>query len=321
MRTTASEMLRRVVGDFVPESVVRSDGRLGPAVPLGRRIALPGRGTTFVREIAGPAGAPTLVLLHGYMASGGLNWFRTFEPLSREFNIVAPDLRGHARGLRSHRRMRLSDCADDIAALIDHLDTGPVIAAGYSMGGPVAQLLWRRHPEHVAGLVLCATAAQFDVGSRRLTDVYLASLASLARVTERLAAAPAAGARVLRLANANRPAGFLEWAADEMRRHDVRMLADAARSIGRFDSRSWLGEVDVPTAVLRTNRDRLVHPQAQTDLAVGIRTATIVDHDHGHVACSRSEFADPMLAAARDVAWRAGGLAGTRRAGATTVRS
>ncbi len=313
MHAHASELIRRVVGDAVPGSVVRPDGRLGPAVPLGRRIALPGRGTTFVREIPGPVGAPTLVLLHGYLASGGLNWFRTFEPLSREFTVIAPDLRGHARGIRSRRRMRLSDCADDIAALIDHLDTGPVIAAGYSMGGPVAQLLWRRHPEHVAGLVLCATASRFDVGSRPLTDAYLAGLATLARITERVAAAPAAGARVLRLANANRPAGFLEWAADEMRRHDVRMLADAARSIGRFDSREWLGEVDVPTAVLRTNRDRLVDPQAQTDLALGIPRSVVIDHDHGHIACSRSEFADPMMAAVRDVAWRAAGQVGTRR--------
>ena len=53
--------------------------------------------------------------------------------------------------------MRLADCADDMAALIDELGTGPVIAVGYSMGGPIAQLLWKRHPEKVAGLVLCAT--------------------------------------------------------------------------------------------------------------------------------------------------------------------
>ena len=31
----------------------------------------------------GPPGAPTLLLLHGWIASGGLNWFRVFEPLAR----------------------------------------------------------------------------------------------------------------------------------------------------------------------------------------------------------------------------------------------
>src|SRR5665213_3571805 len=109
MQRTASDLLRLVVGDAVPGPVVREDGRVGPAVPLGRRVRLPGRGTTFVREIAGPPGAPTLVLLHGFMASGGLNWFRTFDALSREFRVVAPDLRGHARGCLLYT----SDAADD----------------------------------------------------------------------------------------------------------------------------------------------------------------------------------------------------------------
>ena len=305
MQATATDVLRLVVGDRVPESVVRADGRMGPAVPLGRRVALPGRGTTFVREIEGPPGAPTLMLLHGYMASGGLNWFRTFEALSTEFRVVAPDLRGHSRGIRSRRRMRLADCADDISALVDVLGTGPVIAAGYSMGGPVAQLLWKRHPENVAGLVLCATAPQLAFGSPRVTDAYLATLAGLARVTGQLAAVPAAGAGLLRRMRADRPAGFLEWAADEMRRHDVRMLAEAAHSITRFDSHDWIGDVDVPTAVLRTNRDRLVDPANQTELVTMINQARLVEHDDGHIACSRSAFAAPMLAACRDVAWRA----------------
>ena len=44
--------------------------------------------------------------------------------------------------------MRLADCADDVAALVDELGVTKVIAAGYSMGGPVAQLLWRRHPDN-----------------------------------------------------------------------------------------------------------------------------------------------------------------------------
>ena len=99
-----------------------------------------------------------------------------------------------------------------------------------------------------------------------LTDAYLASLAELTRVTGQLAAVPAAGASLLRRVRADRPAGFLEWAAEEMRRHDVRMLIDATRSITRFDSRGWIGEIDVPTTVLRTNRDRIVEPARQTEM-------------------------------------------------------
>jgi pimeloyl-ACP methyl ester carboxylesterase len=305
MAPTASNLLQLMIGDSVPRPIVRDDGRVGPAVPLGRRVQLVGRGTTFVREVQGPKDAPTLLLLHGYVASAGLNWFRAFDALGEDFRVIAPDARGHARGLRSRRHMRLADCADDMAALIDTLDAGPVIAVGYSMGGPIAQLLWKRHPEKVAGLVLCATAPELGFGVRRLNDAYLASVAQVARAAGQLAAVPAAGANVLRRVRAHRPASFLEWAAEEMRRHDVRMLTEAARSISRFDSRPWIHDVDVPTSVLRTNRDKLVDPASQTELVTAIAKARVVDHDHGHFACAKSTFTAPLVGACRDVAWRA----------------
>ena len=131
--------------------IAEPDAVGGPPIPLGRRVELPGRGTTFVREIPGPPGAPTVVLLHGLIASGGLNWFQAFAPLSEHFRVLAPDMRGHGRGIRTWSRFRLADCADDVAALLDHLEVDRVVAAGYSMGGPIAQLLWHRHPEKVAG--------------------------------------------------------------------------------------------------------------------------------------------------------------------------
>ena len=51
----------------------------GPPLPMGKRLELPGRGTTFVRQMRGPEGAPTLLLLHGYPQtwwSWRQNWWR-----------------------------------------------------------------------------------------------------------------------------------------------------------------------------------------------------------------------------------------------------
>jgi pimeloyl-ACP methyl ester carboxylesterase len=276
-----------------------------PTLPHGRRVELPGRGTTFIREVAGPPGAPTLVLLHGLVASGGLNWFQVFGPLSRRFNVVAPDLRGHGRGVRSNRRFTLADCADDVAALLDELDCGPAIVVGYSMGGPVAQLLWKRHPDRVAGLVLCATGTRFVPGVReRLIFVTaVAAAASGTRAGQALTRVPLDFVRrripaVIR----RRPQSFRVWAAAEMRRHDWRMVLEAAHAVGTYNSEKWIGEVDVPTAVLVTTEDNAIPPIEQMRLLLAIPHSTMHRIVDGHTVCAKRSFAGPLMAACTAVA-------------------
>src|SRR2546423_1505563 len=107
--------------------------------------------------MAGPAGAPTPLLLHRLVASSYLHRLPAFRVLNERFRIVATDLRGHGRAA-SVRRFRLEDCADDMAAVAEALGVERCIPVGYSLGGPVAQLFWRRHRDLVEGLVLCATS-------------------------------------------------------------------------------------------------------------------------------------------------------------------
>ncbi len=124
------------------------------------------------------------MLLHGWTASADLNFYTCYEALGEHFRVLAFDHRGHGHGIRSRRRFRLEDCADDVAELLAVVDVDPAIAVGYSMGGAVAQLLWRRHPEGVRGLVLAATAAQFKARyNERLSFLGLRGLARLARLT------------------------------------------------------------------------------------------------------------------------------------------
>jgi pimeloyl-ACP methyl ester carboxylesterase len=282
----------------------------GPNLPLGRRIELPGRGTTFVREVEGPPGAPTVLLLHGLLASGGLNWFQAFGPMSEHFNVIALDHRGHGRGLRTRSRFRLADCADDAAALIDVLGTGPVIAVGYSMGGPIAQLLWRRHPDAVSGLVLCATSDRFvPVQRERMIFVTAMSAAiGTSRFGGLITRFPVRAIRARAGSVAReRPDSLRTWAAAEMRRHDWRMVAEAARAIGVYDSSEWIGDIDVPTTVLVTTEDKAIAPMEQMRLLLAIPDAELHRLDDGHTVCARGRFGPPLVDACRSVAARIAG--------------
>src|SRR4051812_24981785 len=248
----------------------------------------------------GPTGAPTLLLLHGWGATGGLNWFQTFDALGEHFRVVAPDLRGHGHGLRSRRVFRLADCADDCAATLLELGTGPVIAVGYSMGGPVAQLLWRRHRDLVAGLVFCATTAGFFPNRRERLSYQSAMLTAVAAA--RAATFPRAAPPLRGIPR--HPQRPPPWAAEEARRHDWRSLVEAGHSIGTYHAKRWIDQIDVPTAIVCTTKDRGVRPDLQLALAESIPGATVHRIDQGHLGCAMTDFGRVVREACDDVADR-----------------
>lgn len=279
------------------------------ALPPGRTVDLGARGTTWVLESPAPAGAPTLLLLHGLGATAALNWHETFFALAGRYRMIALDHAGHGRGRRMRARFRLADCADDAAAVLDALGVERAIAVGYSMGGPIAELLWHRHRERVAGLVLCATARNFR-GRREaaLRDLLVAALLApgLARG---LALVPARirrlfAAQLLRLGF---DAGRRAWALGEIEGHAPRAVVEAANAVARFDSAPWAGTIDVPTAVVVMEQDGLVSPRAQRKLADAIPGATVHRVNAGHDACVSAprEFNRALDEACRSVARRA----------------
>jgi pimeloyl-ACP methyl ester carboxylesterase len=282
----------------------------GPPLPLGHRVELADRGTIFYREVEGPRNAPTVVLVHGWIASGGLNWFRVFEILGRHFRVIAPDMRGHGRGIRTHRAFKLEDCADDVAALMDELDCGPAIVVGYSMGGPIASLLWKRHPEKVAALGLCATGQEFVAGNRERYALLslTTALTSTTRVGNVVGWLPNRMARAVigPLTPAGRPNGLSNWAQAEMRRHSMRAIAEAGTAIARFNSQSWTPDIDVPTTVLITQRDSAVSPEAQRRLARSIPGAKTQRFNDGHLACVNPRFSLAVSKLCLGLADRAG---------------
>lgn len=297
----------------MPAEPAPDDAVPRPDLPPGRIVEVPRRGSFFVRELPGPPGAPTVMLLHGWTATADLNFFACYRELGRQFRVVAFDMRGHGRGVRTRLPFRLTDCADDAAAVATALGIEQFIAVGYSMGGPVAQLVWRRHPQRVRGLVLCATAAYF-AGRRneRASFLGLAGLAGLARLTP-----PQAKTWLSQQLYLDRKSSqWGPWASEELSRHDWRMLLEAGGSLGRFSSSGWIGEIDVPTAVVVTTQDGVVPVRRQIRLAEGIPAAHVVrvEGDHTVVVNNPRRFVPALMAACLDVAVRSADHPG-RRAG------
>jgi pimeloyl-ACP methyl ester carboxylesterase len=152
--------------------------------------------------------------------------------------------------------------------------------------------------------VLCATSRTF--ASRPEERLRFAGLAGMAIGARAVPAQVkrAAAARVLGGRSAN---PTLEgWLTYELQRSDWSAVLEAGAALGRFDSRPWIGEVDVPTAVVVTVRDGLVAPQRQLALARSIPGATVhpVQGDHTVCVTAPGRFVPALLEACGSVAAR-----------------
>jgi 3-oxoadipate enol-lactonase len=252
--------------------------------PIDWEVDVPKRGRISIRQMAGPEGAPTVVLLHGLAATGRLNWFTSVRALAERFNVLVVDHRGHGHGIRT-RRFRLADCADDVVALADVLGIESFFAVGYSMGGPIAKLCWSRHRERVRGLVLCATANHFVMPEARgLASAVFPGVIAAARVApeffrSRLIAGMLRGVPL---------GGARDFAYREISASDPATVMQAARAVIRFSSRNWAANITVPTAVVITTKDMLVSPRRQYLLAESIPGAKIFEVHGDHLACVRA---------------------------------
>ncbi|MGE5290003.1 MAG: alpha/beta fold hydrolase [Micromonosporaceae bacterium] len=277
-----------------------------PSLPPGRVINLPGRGEVFVRDSVGTPAAPVVLLLHGWTASADLNFFPVYARLADSYRVIALDLRGHGRGMRSTEPFSLEDCADDAAALLGQLGAEHVIAVGYSMGGPVGLLLAQRHPGLVAALVMQATALEWR---RTARERMVWRLLSVFELSLRLGTGAGVVERILRQAIEEQPEldVYRPWIAAEYRRGLARELADAGRALSLYDAQPWAGRLGLPTAMLITTRDRLVRPSKQRELAEALHAQVIeIDEDHDLPLVKGDEYARLTRLAVDTVATAAG---------------
>jgi 3-oxoadipate enol-lactonase len=230
-----------------------------------------------VWQSQGPAGAPTLVLLHGVSMTAELGWSRLMPQLSRKARLVAPDLRGHGKNPLADDKFSLEQCADDVAGLLRQLGLSSAVVCGYSMGGMVAQVLWRRHPELVRGLILCATgrnaqgSAIEQVAALAMPGVALA--ASLLPIPSQLTLEALMGSATFGIEDSQ----TRQWARQQLTLATPRAALRALHATAEFNSSSWVANINVPTAVVVTTRDSTVPATRQRRLARAIPHAAVIE--------------------------------------------
>jgi 3-oxoadipate enol-lactonase len=211
-----------------------------------------------------------LVLLHPLALSGEL-WTPLAETLADEFQVFAPDLRGHGSSAWDGKPFSIEDLAGDVAGTLDALGLTAVSLVGLSLGGSVAVTLAGLYPDRVRSLVLADTTAWYGDDAA----------AAWTERAEKAAAVPRPKQVPFQLDRWFTPEFRETHAVDADRVVKIFLHtnseAHAAASIamGNLDSRPLLPAVTAPTLVLVGEHDYATPPAMGRTLAEGIPGAKL----------------------------------------------
>jgi pimeloyl-ACP methyl ester carboxylesterase len=246
------------------------------------------RGTPLRGLVAGPAGGPPIVLLHGLGGSSS-NWALLAPELARRRRVLVLDLPGHGGSPPLPAAPGLGPYADAVAAVLEREHLASVDLVGHSFGGLVSIRLAVRRPELVRGLVLAAAAG--IASSTRWAERVLAFLGwvqpgrKISPYWRAVAESDVLKRSVFGHWMADDP-GELSTVAVEALLRDVNLNSDtdsAWRAMTQDDPRADLHRVRAPALVLWGANDNQLPLEDAFDFARRLRAPVRVIAKCGHL--------------------------------------
>lgn len=232
------------------------------------------------------SGAP-LVLIHGF-SSSTYSWKDVFDPLSKNFRVIAVDLKGFGFSAKPDGDYTRRAQAVLVTHLLDYLKIDKAWLAGNSMGGEVALNVALQSPQRVAGLVLIDSAGVTVSGSGSLAPGYL-----LVPVVGRIVTAFALRSdKLVRQGLEKSYYDDTKITADRVAAY-YRPLQSRAGQMAALRARTQAGqlpieqeipEVSAPTLILWGAQDELIPVEAGITMNKLIKSSKLVIFDNcGHV--------------------------------------
>jgi pimeloyl-ACP methyl ester carboxylesterase len=210
---------------------------------------------------------PPIVLIHGFASNKEVNWAYTgwiTALTAAGRRVIALDNRGHGESTKLYDPSAYHSAimAEDVRALLDHLQLADADILGYSLGARIAAFLAFAHPARIRSAVFGGLGMGLVDG---LND------------TDRIARALEAPA----LADVSDPAGRMYRTFAEKTHSDLRALAACIRGARQTMSPEEAGRIAVPILVAVGEHDQVGgSPEALAALIPGAEAFIIPGRDH-----------------------------------------
>lgn len=236
-----------------------------------------GGGRALHYRVDGPPDGPALVLSNS-LGTDFRIWAPMLAHLPPGYRILRYDTAGHGLSDLAGARS-IADHAEDLLALMDRAGIARATLVGLSVGGLIAQALYRAAPARVDRLVFCDTAHRIgtdDVWNTRIEAIERDGMGAVAEATlERWFTAP-----------------FRETAADfplwrtMLLRTPVAGYCDLGRAIRDADFTDACAGIAVPALCVCGAEDGSTPPALMRDFAARMPDARYVElPECGHIPC------------------------------------
>ncbi|HET9440566.1 MAG TPA: alpha/beta fold hydrolase [Longimicrobiales bacterium] len=215
------------------------------------------------------AGDP-VVFIHGFPFKSTM-WGPQLEAVPSGWRFIAPDLRGFGNSEAGSEPFSMELFADDVVALLDHLEIDQAVICGLSMGGYVALSMAERYPHRARAQVLVATRASADSAEAQKGRHELAARVRVEGV------GPVVDSMLPKLLAGNtriqRPE-VVQFVRNMMQTTNAEVTARALEAMAtRADQRATLAKIDVSAMVVRGDQDEIIAREEMDLLARSVRGA------------------------------------------------
>jgi len=111
-----------------------------------------------------------LVLIAGFGVDH-MGWSAVIDNLAENYRVILFDNRGAGQSDAPDQSYDIAAMADDIAALLDHLQIEQAYICGHSMGTSVAQQFALKYPQKSKKMILCNALPKLNTLSRMVFDI------------------------------------------------------------------------------------------------------------------------------------------------------
>jgi pimeloyl-ACP methyl ester carboxylesterase len=228
-------------------------------------------GVNIHYEISGKG--PALVLLHGWTENHKF-WKLQIPEFSKNYKVIAIDLRGHGESDKPKTGYSIQTFADDLYHMLSELEIDKVVIAGHSMGGMTALVFCLTYPEKVKALILVNTtsAGIHDTAPISLSETLeMIRMSGFENVVEQFFAPTFFAPRTSE--------DLINWAKSEVLKTPQYAVEGALKAIMEHNVTEKLSKITVPTLIIHSTHD----------LAIGVQMAKIL---HEKIPISNLQIID-----------------------------